>query len=95
MSRDFFRTIGRCTVHITKYSYILIINIEYHIVCAPPPEPKGEGHTRLRARGWGSPNSDDWRKSLALCLFCDVHIRPVNSLKSSYYCPNSIGYLFD
>jgi hypothetical protein len=34
-----------------------------------PTEPKG-GHTRLRARGWGSPNSDDWRKSLALCLLC-------------------------
>ncbi len=32
-----------------------------------PPEPKG-GHTRLRGRGRGSPNSDDWRKSLALCL---------------------------
>jgi hypothetical protein len=26
--------------------------------CAPPPEPKGGGvHTRLRVRGWGSPNS--------------------------------------
>jgi hypothetical protein len=31
-----------------------------------PPEP---GHTRLWVRGWGSPNSDDWRKSLALCLY--------------------------
>jgi hypothetical protein len=29
-------------------------------------------HTRLRVRGWGSPNSDDWRKSLALCLLCAV-----------------------
>jgi hypothetical protein len=28
-----------------------------------PPEPKGGGgHTRLRVRGWGSLNSDDWRK---------------------------------
>ncbi len=36
--------------------------------CAPPPGTKGEGATRLRVRGWGSPNSDDWRKSLALCL---------------------------
>jgi hypothetical protein len=35
-----------------------------------PPEPKGGGHTRLRVRGWGSPNFDDWRKSLALCLLC-------------------------
>ncbi len=35
--------------------------------CAPPPQTKGKGHTRLRVRVWGSPNSDDWRKSLALC----------------------------
>jgi hypothetical protein len=34
-----------------------------------PPEPEG-GHTRLRVRGWGSPNSDDCRKSLALNLLC-------------------------
>ena len=27
--------------------------------CAPPPGSKG----------WGSPNSDDWRNSLALCLY--------------------------
>ncbi len=33
--------------------------------CAPPPEPTQ--HTRLRVR---SSNSDDWRKSLALCLLC-------------------------
>ena len=31
----------------------------------------GGRHIRLRMRGWGSPNSDDWRKSLALCLLCD------------------------
>jgi hypothetical protein len=37
-----------------------------------PPEPEGGGHTRLRVRGWGSPNSDDWRKCLALCLLCGV-----------------------
>jgi len=36
-----------------------------------PPEPGGgRGHTRLRVGGWGGPNSDDWRKSLALCLLC-------------------------
>jgi hypothetical protein len=35
--------------------------------CAPTsPEPKEE----VRVRGWGSPNSDDWRKGLALRLFC-------------------------
>jgi hypothetical protein len=27
-------------------------------------------HIRLRMRGWGSPNSDNCRKSLALCLLC-------------------------
>jgi hypothetical protein len=59
---------------------------EYHSVCPlvgtwflPTPlspasvplpiEPEGR-HTRLRVRGWGSPNSDDLRKSLGLCLLC-------------------------
>jgi hypothetical protein len=37
-----------------------------------PPEPKVGGHTRVWVRGWGSPNSNDWRKSLALCLICGV-----------------------
>jgi hypothetical protein len=32
-----------------------------------PPEPGG-GDTRLRVRGLGSLNSDDWRKNLVLCL---------------------------
>ncbi len=53
--------------------------IEYHSVCplvrfgTPPPlslkrvspslqNQKG-GDTRLWVRGWGSPNSDDWRKA--------------------------------
>ncbi len=35
-----------------------------------PPDQWVGGHTRLRLKGWGSPNSDDWRKSLALCLLC-------------------------
>ncbi len=34
-----------------------------------PPQPKGGTHSPAW-RGWGSPNSDDWRKSLALCLIC-------------------------
>ncbi len=34
------------------------------------------GHTCLHAgEGWGSPNLDDWRKSLPLCLLC-VHVPP-------------------
>ncbi len=39
-------------------------------VCPPPPDQRVGGHPRLRLRGWGSSNSDDWRKSLALCLLC-------------------------
>jgi hypothetical protein len=33
--------------------------------CAPPPGNKGGGHTRLRVRGWGSPNSNEWSKRLS------------------------------
>jgi hypothetical protein len=36
------------------------------------PEPGG-GTTCQGVRGWGSPNSDDWRKSLAFCLLCGVY----------------------
>jgi hypothetical protein len=53
--------------------------------CAPPPGIKGGGggHTRQRVRGWGSPNSNDLKKSLALCLLCegipdwqaDIHLK--------------------
>jgi hypothetical protein len=42
--------------------------------CALPPGPKGGGaHSPAGVGGWGgwgSPYSDDCRKSLALCLFC-------------------------
>jgi hypothetical protein len=57
------------------------VHIEHHSARAPtplpqaivpsPPDQRDVGHTRLRLRVWGSPNSDDWRKSLALCLLCD------------------------
>jgi hypothetical protein len=38
--------------------------------CIPPLGTRGggEGHTRLRVRGWGSPSSDDLRKSFALLV---------------------------
>ncbi len=51
--------------------------------CAPPPKknPKGGGaHTRLRVRGLGSPNSDDWRKSLALLSTLWLYSTKFNSL---------------
>ncbi len=39
-----------------------------------PPELKGGTHSPV-VRGWGRPNSDDWRKSLALCLLCEEKSR--------------------
>ncbi len=46
-----------------------------------PQNRRGGGHTRLRVSGWGSPNSDDWRKSLALCpTLCPQHtLSPIPS----------------
>ncbi len=42
--------------------------------CTPHPGTKGEGGTHYTLAcvlgGWGSPNADDWRNSLALCLLC-------------------------
>jgi hypothetical protein len=38
--------------------------------CALPPRTKGWGGHSPAAKGWGSPNSVDWGKSLALCLLC-------------------------
>jgi hypothetical protein len=35
-------------------------------------------------RGWGSPNSDDWRKSLALCLLCDFDLEFIKGINSMY-----------
>ncbi len=45
---------------------------------APLPHPRNQSggggvvHTRLYVRGWGSPNSDNYRKGLELCLLCGV-----------------------
>ncbi len=36
----------------------------------PPPLPQASVPLPLPVRGWGSPNSNDWRKSLTLCLLC-------------------------
>ncbi len=40
--------------------------------CAPSPQAKGGRAHSPAGEGWGSPNSDDWRKSLALFLLCGV-----------------------
>jgi hypothetical protein len=47
-------------------------------VC-PPRNLRRMGHTRLRVRWWGrGPNSDDWRKSLQLCLYSVICTYPYN-----------------
>ncbi len=47
--------------------------------CAPPPRPKGERAHSPAAEVVGE--SDDWRKSLALCLLCgDSHCRYLSTL---------------
>jgi hypothetical protein len=38
-------------------------------VC-PPPRTNGWGTHSPPAKGWGSFNSDDWKKNKALCLHC-------------------------
>jgi hypothetical protein len=45
-------------------------------VCSPFRNQRGV-NTRLRGREWGSPNSDDWRESLVLCLLCGEMFLPM------------------
>ncbi len=48
--------------------------------CAPPRNRGGGGvQTHLRVRGWGSPNSNDWRKGLVLCLVSTLCIQSLIS----------------
>jgi hypothetical protein len=41
--------------------------------CAPPPGSKVWGAHSRAGEELGGPNSNDWRKSLALCLLCGPH----------------------
>ncbi len=59
------------TVYVPSSELGLSQHLSRQRVC--PSRQKG-GHTRLRVRGWGSLNSDDLRKSLALCLLCGAYI---------------------
>jgi hypothetical protein len=55
-----------------EWHAVLVLLVGIGTLPPLPSEPKGVGgHTRLRVRAWGIPNSDDWRKSLALCELCD------------------------
>ncbi len=66
-------------------------------VCAPL-EPKGGGgytvHTRLRVRGWGSPNSDDWMVSWYYCTEPPCKDLPAShmSCRSWYECLEYFWY---
>jgi hypothetical protein len=67
-------------MYIEHHSLCHLVGIGTHPTPLPQasvPSPSVQrvgGHTLLRLRGWGSPNSDDWRKGLALCLLC---VRPL------------------
>ncbi len=41
--------------------------------CAPPPLFLGVGHTRLRERAWGSPNSDEGTYTMVLYMYIYVY----------------------
>jgi hypothetical protein len=74
-------------IYIEHHSVCLLVGtgtpptplLQASVHCALPPGPKGGGHIHLRLRGWGSSNSNEWIKSLALCLsaVCRVHITKV------------------
>ncbi len=70
-------------VEITKYRYLKSITVyvpsselglshplSRQRVCPSPQNQREGGHTRLRVRGWGSPQFRRLEKSLALCILC-------------------------
>ncbi len=42
--------------------------------CALPLLNQKGGDTRLKVKGWGRVNSDDWRKSITLSLLCGFSV---------------------
>jgi hypothetical protein len=65
-------TIYSTTVYIPSSELELSHYLSRQRMCpSPRKQSGGREHTRLRVKGWGSTNSDDWRKSLILCLLCD------------------------
>ncbi len=75
-----YKYIQSTTVYVLSSEFGLSHHLSRKRVCPSPRYQRGGGHTRLRARGWGSPHSDDWRKSVAIRLLCDsVPSPPFNS----------------
>jgi hypothetical protein len=57
-------------IFVSKFRYfVFAVQCMYHVISSELGPGGGGGHTCLRVRGWGNPNSDDWRNSLALCLY--------------------------
>ncbi len=77
--QGYHRSSHKVLIYIEHHSVCPLVGIGTLPIPLPqasvcPPSPHGPrvhgGHTHLRLKGWGSPHSDDWRKSLALCLLC-------------------------
>ncbi len=73
---------GGCYPLPTKYIHIksttvYVLSLELGLshplsrqrVCPSPRNQRVGGHRSVRVRVWGSPNPNDWRKSLELCLY--------------------------
>jgi hypothetical protein len=69
-------------VHITVYVPSLELRLPHPLcrkqVCPPPGTKGGEAHSPAGEVA-GSPNSDDLRKSLALCLLCRLYRRTITN----------------
>ncbi len=80
-----FLILGMCTKYVYIKSTTVYVRssklglqpLSRQLVCPYPRNQRGGGgHTRQGVRGWGSTKTDDWRKSLALCLLCG-HVKQI------------------
>ncbi len=53
--------------------------------CAPPPYGTGGGHTRLRLKGWGSPNSNEGTYTVVLYMYNCIYISTLWGKGSFYF----------
>ncbi len=58
------------TAHST-YTYSTTVSVPSSEL-GPPPTSLPQAIHSPAGEGVGGPNSDDWRKSMALCLLCDI-----------------------
>ncbi len=65
----------RTTVYVPSSELWLSHPLSSQRVCPSPRNQRG-GTLAYGWGIWGSPNSDDWRKSLALCLLCGLYAPP-------------------